>query len=352
MTTSAPARASSAGAAFDFDLPPELESNVPPEVRGRGRDDVRMLVAEAGSPTLRHAHVRELPDVLRPGDVLVINTSATIPAALEATTPGGPARLHLSTPMPGDFWTAELRSPTGGRWEGEVPAEVSVSGGGRIRFLAPFGTSPRLWIAALDLGDEVHHYLARWGSPIRYEHAQDWPLEAYQSSYAIEPGSVEMPSAGRPLTSRLITDLVAHGIGVTPLVLHCGVSSLELDEDPYPERYRVPAETARRVNEARAAGSRAIAVGTTVVRALESVVDANGLVHPGHGWTDVVVSPESGVYAVDGLLTGWHEPRASHLAMVEAVAGRVLLERSYREALAHGYRWHEFGDLHLILRRY
>jgi S-adenosylmethionine:tRNA ribosyltransferase-isomerase len=160
-----------------------------------------------------------------------------------------------------------------------------------------------------------------------------------------------MPSAGRALTPRLITDLVAHGIEVTPLVLHCGVSSLELDEDPYPERYKVPVETARRINETRAAGGRVIAVGTTVVRALESVVDDTGLVHPGQGWTEVVIGPDRGVHAVDGLLTGWHEPRASHLALVEAVAGRELMEVSYRAALDGGYQWHEFGDLHLILRK-
>jgi S-adenosylmethionine:tRNA ribosyltransferase-isomerase len=348
--TSAPARALSTGAIFDFELPPELEANVPPEVRGNGRDDVRMLVAETDPQRLRHAHIRDLPRVLRPGDILVVNTSATIPAALRATTPHGPARLHLSTPLPGGLWTVELRSPTGGRWETEVPAEVSVTGGGRVHLLAPFGTSLRLWVASLEFGDDVTGYLARWGSPIRYQHTDEWPLEAYQTTFATEPGSAEMPSAGRVLTPLLITDLVAHGIEVTPLVLHCGVSSLELDEDPYPERYKVPAATARRVNETRAAGGRVIAVGTTVVRALESVVDATGLVHPGQGLTEVVVGPERGVRAVDGLITGWHEPHASHLALVEAVAGRSLLEASYRAALAGGYQWHEFGDLHLILR--
>jgi S-adenosylmethionine:tRNA ribosyltransferase-isomerase len=231
-----------------------------------------------------------------------------------------------------------------------VPTEVVVSGGGRIHFLAPFGTSLRLWVASLDFDGDVSEYLSHWGSPIRYEHTHEWPLETYQTTFATEPGSAEMPSAGRALTPRLITDLVAHGIEVTPLVLHCGVSSLELGEDPFPERYKVPAETARRINETRAAAGRVIAVGTTVVRALETVVDAAGLVHPGRGLTDVVVGPDTGVRAVDGLLTGWHEPRASHLAMVESVAGRDLLEASYRTALEARYQWHEFGDLHLILR--
>jgi S-adenosylmethionine:tRNA ribosyltransferase-isomerase len=159
-----------------------------------------------------------------------------------------------------------------------------------------------------------------------------------------------MPSAGRPFTPELITRLVAKGIGVTPLVLHTGVASLESDELPYPERTRVPASTAARVNATHAAGGRVVAVGTTVVRALESAVAADGQVAPFDGWTDLVITPERGVHAVDGLITGWHEPEASHLLMLEAVGGRELLERSYAASLAEGYLWHEFGDTHLILR--
>jgi S-adenosylmethionine:tRNA ribosyltransferase-isomerase len=127
------------------------------------------------------------------------------------------------------------------------------------------------------------------------------------------------------------------------------VASLEAHETPYPERYEVPGPTARLVNATHAAGGRVVAVGTTVVRALETAVDDDGIVHPGHGWTDLVVTPERGVRAVDGLLTGWHEPEASHLLMLEAVAGRRALELAYGAALAAGYRWHEFGDIHLIL---
>ena len=178
---------------------------------------------------------------------------------------------------------------------------------------------------------------------------RDWPIDAYQTVYVTEFGSAEMPSAGRPLTPRLITDLVARGVGVSPIVLHAGVSSLEDHEVPPPEEYRVPAETAWRVNATRAAGCRIVAVGTTVVRALETVADERGTAHPGQGWTDVVVTPERGVRVVDGLLTGWHEPHASHLLILEAIAGRRLLEDAYRAALDRGYLWHEFGDLHLIL---
>jgi S-adenosylmethionine:tRNA ribosyltransferase-isomerase len=158
-----------------------------------------------------------------------------------------------------------------------------------------------------------------------------------------------MPSAARPFTTRLVTTLVAHGVWMAPLLLHTGVSSQQAHELPYPEYYRVPAATADLVNHTRARGGRVIAVGTTVVRALETVADERGRVYPDEGWTETVVTPERGIRSVDGLITGWHEPAATHLALLEAIAGRSLLERCYAEALAQGYRWHEFGDSNLIL---
>ena len=131
--------------------------------------------------------------------------------------------------------------------------------------------------------------------------------------------------------------------------MHTGVSSLEAHETPYPERFDVPAATARLVNHTRRSGGRAIAVGTTVVRALESVVDDRGVVHPGSGWTDVVVGPERGTPSIDGLFTGWHEPQASHLLMLEALAPVDALQSAYEAAIESRYRWHEFGDVHLIV---
>jgi S-adenosylmethionine:tRNA ribosyltransferase-isomerase len=207
-----------------------------------------------------------------------------------------------------------------------------------------------LWIATLHLPAPLLTYLARHGRPIRYGYVtHDWPLDAYQNVYARQPGSAEMPSAGRPFTPELITRLVAKGVGVSPLLLHTGVSSLEANERPYPEWYRVPATTASRVNETRRADGRVIAIGTTVVRALESAVDRRGIVHPSEGWTDVVVTPKRGVRAIDGMLTGWHEPEASHLQMLEAIAGRELIDVSYAAATEEGYLWHEFGDVELVL---
>jgi S-adenosylmethionine:tRNA ribosyltransferase-isomerase len=207
-----------------------------------------------------------------------------------------------------------------------------------------------LWVGRLELPLPVLTWLAAHGRPIRYGHVdRRWPIAAYQNVYAIEPGSAEMPSAGRPFTAEVLMRLVAKGVGVTPVVLHTGVASLEADELPYPERAIVPAVTAARVNAARAEGRRVIAVGTTVVRALETAADGCGVVTLFDGWTDLVITPERGVRVVDGLLTGWHEPEASHLLMLEAVGGRDLLVRSYAASLEHGYLWHEFGDVHLIL---
>ena len=219
---------------------------------------------------------------------------------------------------------------------------------------APYGVvhrdRVRLWISTLSLPMPLDEYLSLYGSPIRYGYVKEgWPSSYYQTVYATETGSAEMPSAGRAFTPELITSLVANGVHVAPLLLHTGVASLEEDEPPYEEFYRVPPETARLVNMAHASGKRVVAVGTTVIRALETVTGEDGIVHPGEGWTGVYITPERGVRAVDGMLTGPHEPRSSHLAMLEALAGRNLLEIAYAEALKERYLWHEFGDLHLIL---
>ena len=238
----------------------------------------------------------------------------------------------------------------GSRRRDRLPA-----GGGQVSLLAPYSPGPsgigvRLWVAVIDTPEALPAYLARHGRPIRYGYVEEsFPISAYQNVYATEPGSAEMPSAGRPFTPEVLTRLVAKGVGVAPLLLHTGVASLEANEPPYAEYFKVSSSTAHRINDARRSGGRVIAIGTTVVRALESVVDERGRVHPGEGWTETVVSPAHPVRSIDGFLTGWHEPEASHLAMLEAIAGRPLLEDSYRAALAEGYLWHEFGDVYLIL---
>jgi S-adenosylmethionine:tRNA ribosyltransferase-isomerase len=345
---------------LDFTLPPELEATEPPEARGLERDEVRLLVSHVRENRVEHARFRDLPRYLQAGDVLVLNTSATRPAALHATRADGtPLELHLSTYLPSGYWTVEPRLPDpqgSRRHTGIISGEaLALPGGASATLNAPYGelapgAVPRLWLAKLVLPTPVDDYLAQYGFPIRYGYVPgSWPVSAYQTVYATEPGSAEMPSAGRPFTRALLDTLAARGVGIATLVLHTGVASLEDHEPPYPEEYRVPAETARLVNEARAAGHNVVAVGTTDVRALETVADPDGTVHSGAGWTDLLVTPERGLRTVTALLTGLHEPCASHLAMLEALAGREHLRLAYAEALRGRYLWHEFGDLHLLL---
>ncbi|WP_086018707.1 MULTISPECIES: S-adenosylmethionine:tRNA ribosyltransferase-isomerase [unclassified Streptomyces] len=433
-------------------MPPELSARVPAEQRGSGRDDVRLLVTR-GTEVSHHAF-RELPGQVRAGDVLVVNTSATLPAAVNGRVGGERVVVHFSTRGEDGRWAVELRAPGGSgatgprpggpagavvrlpggrelvleepmgdvlsagnaspairsrRAPGHTPAlapgvteaglaeagaveaagavgagaagrgtveagatEVGAVEGGTVEAgagagergagergavdMGPVGAGPaegaRLWWARVPEG--VPGLLRRYGRPIRYGYTErDQPLSAYQTVFAVAApdgsGSAEMPSAARPFTAALVAELVSRGVQFAPLSLDTGVASAEAHEPPYPERFSVPPTTAWLVNAARAAGGRVIAVGTTAVRALESAVDADGVVRPVSGWTDLVVTPRRGVRVVDGLLTGLHEPEASHLLMLEAVAGREALRRGYEAALERRYLWHEFGDVHLLL---
>ncbi|PWT85760.1 MAG: queuosine biosynthesis protein [Blastocatellia bacterium] len=359
---------------------PRLEATEPPEARGLKRDQVRLLVSNVDDDSIEHAHFYDLPRLLSAGDVLVVNTSGTLSAALPATSISGDAfELHLSTALPGGFWTVEVRQPGAVAslpYKGaQAGARFRLPAGGEATLLAPYplvdgiGAPSRLWMTALQLPETLPAYLERFGIPIRYQYVtKRWPASMYQTIFATEPGSAEMPSAGRPFTHELVTTLVSRGIQIAPLVLHTGVASLESHEPPYEEFYRVPRDTADRVNAARQAGHRIVAVGTTVVRALETVTDDRRMTFPGQGWTDIVVSPERPVRSVDALITGLHEPQASHLMMLEQVvaAGKRQqdqrlgdegvdrraarhLASAYAAARSSGYLWHEFGDSHLLI---
>ena len=349
---------------IEFSLPPELEANAPPEARGLKRDQVRLMVSNYSTDQVRHARFFHLDQYLSEGDVLVINTSRTRNSALTASRADGTAlELHLSTHIDEDLWTVEVRSiDDAGKTkhledarEGEI-LTLPVMAKAILR--EPYVSdctddskpSKTLWLAKLKFPYHVDDYLARYGFPIRYNYVKKrWPLSFYQTVYATESGSAEMPSAGRPFTSGLLKRLSSKGIKIAPLVLHTGVSNLETHEPPYKEFYRVTSETARMVNEARASGRRIIAVGTTAIRALETVTNADGMTHAGEGWTCLVITPQRGLRAVNALLTGMHEPEASHLAILETLAGLSHIKIAYDEALRNGYLWHEFGDLHLIM---
>ncbi|GIJ46936.1 S-adenosylmethionine:tRNA ribosyltransferase-isomerase [Virgisporangium aliadipatigenens] len=326
-------------------LPPTSEAHEPPEARGVPRDGVRLLKAEAGE--LGHHRFTDLPDLLRPGDVLVVNTSATVAAAVPVT--GKRLAVHFSTELEDGRWLVELRRDAGKAtlpYPDGAPGQVyPLPGGATVTLDEPF-SDRRLWTSTVD--SDVTALLNRYGRPIRYGYVpRQWPLEYYQTVFATHPGSAEMPSAARPFTDRVVTRLVAAGVQFAPVLLHTGVASPEAHERPYPERFAVSDATAHVVN--RAAG-RIIAVGTTAVRALESATGRDGVVRAAHGWTDLVVTPERGVRRIDGLLTGFHEPRASHLDMLAAIAGTDLLDRCYAEAVREGYLWHEFGDVNLLLK--
>jgi S-adenosylmethionine:tRNA ribosyltransferase-isomerase len=331
-------------------LPEALGALEPPEHHSI-IDDVRMMVACRSSGEIVHARFHDLPEFLEAGDLLVVNNSETVPAALPGRLHGAAVELRLATPLQGAEWVVELRASDLSPFaRPPIGARVELPASAYAELLAPFRRSDRLSVARLTLGCPLEGYLDRHGRPIRYpylEHAL--PIEAYQTVFARETGSAEMPSAGRPFTAELVVELVARGVHLAPVTLHTGVSSLESGEPPYPERYCVPAATAQLVNVVREWGRRVIAVGTTVVRALETVASPDGKVRWGEGRTSLIVTPDRRMHAVDGLVTGWHEPASSHLELLTAAAGVDLLERSYRAARAKGYRWHEFGDAHLIL---
>ena len=341
--------------ALAFELEPDLEAHEPPEARGIARDGVRLLVAHGSDGSISHHTFSELPELLAPGDVVVINVSATIPAAVPARRRNGERlRVHFATRAPhleDDWRVVEIRSADGGRPH-RLPAgeRLKLRGGATLELVAPYASGERLMLARFCCELLVDEYLERHGEPIRYSHVpRGWPIETYQNVYSISPGSAEMPSAGRPITRELISRLVAREIVVAPITLHCGVSSPETHEPPFPEWFEVPERTAQEIAAARHRGGRVIAVGTTVVRALESAGGPDRCSCARSGWTGLVVTPDCGVSVVDGLITGWHEPEASHLQMLEAIAGPALLARSYEAALDAGYLWHEFGDSHLIL---
>ena len=341
---------------LDFRVPEGARATEPPEARGLRRDEVRLLVADPCGVT--HARFRDLGGFLRAGDVLVVNTSATLPAALPARRGRTDITVHFAAePEPGT-WLVELRPgprASGPLWDGREGERIDLPGGAALRLLRPYpdplADRARVWRARARLPLPTHEFLVAHGAPIAYAYVpQRWPISAYQTVFARDPGSAEMPSAGRPFSAQLVSELVAAGVLVAPVTLHTGVSSLETGEGPLPERYAVPEGSAALVNLARSRGRRVVAVGTTATRAVETVAAPDGTVVAGEGWSDLVLGAERPARAVDGVISGWHEPGASHLLLLEAVAGGEVVRRAYGEAVAERYLWHEFGDSALLLR--
>ena len=330
----------------------------PAEARGLERDAVRLLVATPDG--LSHHRFRDLPDHLRPGDVLVVNTSATVPAKVDATLDGSAVVVHVAHHLEDGDRVVELRTaPDAARALLDASAgDVVEVGDVRLVLQAPWpadapssptGVGNRLWRASVR-GD-LDRQLDWDGRPISYGYLdRRYPLADYQTVFGTHPGSAEMASAGRPFTHELVTRLVTAAVQLAPVTSHTGVSSQEAGEAPGPDWFEVPPTSARIINGARDNGRRVITVGTTATRAIESSVLGRHVV-AGRGWTSRVVTPAQPARVVDGLITGWHDPMASHLLLVEAVAGRHLTQVAYDAAVAAGYLWHEFGDSALLLRR-
>lgn len=348
-------------------VPEELSARLPVEQRepGLDRDGVRLLVSR-GTEVSHHAFA-QLPGLLRAGDLLVVNTSPTLAAAVDGRAGHARVVVHFSTRGDDGRWAVELREPDGrgttraragevggGGCGGPAGTRVRLPGGARLVLEEPLSArGERLWWARVS-GARVPELLREHGRPIRYSYTErDQPLSVYQTVFALASGdgtgSAEMPSAARPFTARLVAELVSRGVQFAPVTLHTGVASAESHEPPYPERFAVPEASARLINAVRAGDGRVVAVGTTAVRAVESAAGDDGVVGARAGWTDLVVTPERGVRVVEGLLTGLHEPEASHLLMLEAVAGRAAIDRGYEAAVRGRYLWHEFGDVHLLL---
>ncbi|MBV8930242.1 MAG: S-adenosylmethionine:tRNA ribosyltransferase-isomerase, partial [Mycobacteriaceae bacterium] len=329
----------------------------PPEAHGVARDHVKLLVA---TPTaVSHTVFTQLGDYLRAGDLLVVNNSATLPAAVDGRRAGRPIAVHFSTAREDHVWVVELRPAVGatGPLSDVEPGErIELPSGAALVVTdshpAPDVRGSRLWVARVAVEGDVITFLSRYGRAIRYCYvARQWPLHSYQTVFARRPGSAEMASAARPFSTELVTSLVASGITFAPITLHAGVSSAEPGEPPAAEPFDVPSSTARLVNLTRSSGGRVIAVGTTATRAVESAAAPDGVVQPAHGWTDLVLGPGRPARVIDGLITGWHDAGASHLLLLEAIAGPDLVGTAYREAVEQRYLWHEFGDSALLLPR-
>lgn len=343
---------------FQFTLPDNLACPKPTEERGLYRDQVRLMISNYGGEQISHHRFRDLAQQLEAGDVLVVNTSSTIPAALPLSLPDGTAgRLHLSTQLDGNRWLIEIRSVQQNntrRWTGGTPGQsFELPGGATLLLQEPFYQDQdllQLWMAEVQLRSPIGEYLMEHAVPVKYMDLNNaYPLDYYQTYFGQHPGSTEMPSAARGFTAELVAQLIRRGVQIVPILLHTGISSLEWNEHPYPEYLEISALSSQQINIAKGQGKRIIAVGTTVVRALESAADATGVVQPYRGLTELYIQANYQMKIASGLLTGFHEPEASHLHMLQALASKRHLRRAYRAALQEQYYWHEFGDLHLIL---
>jgi len=336
---------------FDFDLPPELIALRPV----RPRDAARMLVARGDAP-FDDRHVRDLPAMLEPGDVLVFNDTRVIPAQMEGRR--GAARIGATLHKRIDLrrWLAFIRNAKRLREGDEIefPAEV--------RAVAEQRHADGSFTLAFAGEEPVEVLLERAGSmPLPPYIAGKRPTDAqdradYQTMFAREDGAVAAPTAALHFTPELIAALDDRGIGREMLTLHVGAGTFlpvkahdTRDHAMHAEWGRIEADTAQRLNAARARGGRVIAVGTTSLRLLESAADTDGMIRPFAGDTAIFITPGYDFRAVDGLMTNFHLPRSTLMMLVSALMGRDRMMAAYAHAIASRYRFYSYGDASLLI---
>ena len=329
-----------------FILPDELHAAFPPERRGTRRDHVRMMTIDRKTGKVIHDYFNHLADYVKPGDMIVLNNSRTIPAALRATIDNTCQEVEVRL--------ARCLNETS--WEALV-LSVNVKVGDCLSFSDELSAvvidrkpdSPLLILRFSLSGLSLYQHVYSLGEPIRYEYIKkSWDLNYYQNVYGTVPGSVELASAGRAFSWEMLLDLQKRGIQLSYLQLHTGLSYLNDDQfspKDNPERYDISKETMTAVLKTKASGGRVIAVGTTVVRALESAVSTGTL----SGWTSLYINADFQLKLVDGIITGFHEPEASHLDMLTAFIKPEMLFEAYDEAIQEKYLWHEFGDINFLV---
>lgn len=342
---------------FFYHLPPELIAQQP----SADRSQARMMVIHRADGNFEHRSVADLPGYLHPGDLLVVNDTRVIPARLygcKAAT-GGSVEILLIEETAPDVWEAFLRArhaKPGARLElagGQVQAEVlAVKDEGRVT-LRLCHEHPLFDILETAGVTPLPPYIKR-ASAGESQRALD--RERYQTVYARNPGAVAAPTAGLHFTEALLNTLERRGVRRAAITLHVGpgtfkpVTVAEVEQHRMDaERYTVPPETARLIRETRAARGRVVAVGSTVVRALETVAAAHGMVTAAQGRSDLFIYPPFAFRAVDAMLTNFHLPSSSLLMMVSALAGRELILRAYDEAIRARYRFYSYGDCMLIV---
>ncbi len=336
--------------AFDYELPPELVAQQPlPE-----RDASRLLVLDRGSGAIAHRAFRELADLLRPGDLLVLNRSRVFPARLLGRRAGGAAEILLVREREPSLWLAMVRP--GRRLCPGALVEIAPGFGVRIEAAS---SGPSRLVRLLTDGDPLAAVERHGHTPLPpYIRRPDLPAdrERYQTVFARESGSVAAPTAGLHFTPLLLERLKARGIETTTVLLHVGPGTfrpVEVEDVREhrvdPERFTIPGETTAAIARAKRDGRRVVAVGTTTTRALESRAEAGGDVTPGEGETELVIVPGFRFRTVDALVTNFHLPRSSLLLLVSAFAGRERVLAAYREAVAARYRFYSYGDAMLLV---